>query len=131
MGYPNTSLQNTNNETLKDIRNLIAKEGNGRTCIGYQTLAVTSGVVVKLTVPSLAMGAEITVEDAGSTVASQAVRYTIDNLTVPVTGAASVDGVPLGDFDTIEILGQNNLNAFQVIAIDAANTKYLKVHYFA
>ena len=131
MGSPNHALQNTRDEVLKDIRNILAKDGNGRTCVGYQTVTVTSAAVVRLTVPPLANSAEITVEDAGSTDASSAVRYTIDGLTTPVTGAYSGAGVPLGDFDTVEILGNTNLNAFKAIAVDAANSKYLKVHYFA
>lgn len=123
--------QRTNQALLGDIRNLISQANNGKTCVGYQTLAVTNSAVVKLTVPSNAQSAEITVESAGSTSASQAVRYTIDDLTTPVTGStASSDGIPLGDFDTIEILNHTNLDAFQVIAVDAANTKYLKIHYF-
>lgn len=129
--------QDTTQQLLKDLRDLIAKEGNGRNCIGYQKLAVTNAAVLKLTIPQgvngPAMSAEITVESAGSTVAAAAVRYTIDNATNPQTGAAgaNVDGTPLGDFDTIEILGSTNLAAFRVIACDAANTKYLKIHYFA
>lgn len=128
--------QDTNQQLLKDIRDLIAKEGNGRTCVGYEKLAVTNGAVLRLTVPTPVTGpvqsAEITVESAGSTNASAAVRYTIDNATNPVTGAAgtNVDGIPLGDFDTIEILGNTNISAFRVIACDGANTKYLKIHYF-
>lgn len=132
-----TIIQDTNQQLLKDLRDLIAKEGNGRTCVGYQKLAVTNAAVLRLTVPNPAngpvMSAEITVESAGSTNAAAAVRYTIDNRTNPATGAAgaNVDGAPLGDFDTVEILGSTNVNAFRVIACDAANTKYLKIHYFA
>lgn len=121
--------ENTIIQLLKDIKNLIAKEGNGRNCVGYQTLTVDNTAVVKLTVPSTAMSAEITLESAGSTNASSAARYTLDGST-PVTGGASANGVAIGDFDTIEILGNTNLDAFKVIAVDAANPKYLKVHYF-
>lgn len=120
---------NTESQLLIDIRNLIAQSNNGRACIGYQTLSVTNSAVVRLTVPETAQSAEITIESAGSTNTSAAIRYTIDGST-PVTGAASVVGVPLGDFDTLEILNHGNLNAFRVIAVDAANTKYLKIHYF-
>lgn len=131
MGAPKHALQNTEIEVLKDLRNIIAKEGNGRLCVGYQTVAVTDSAVVKLIVPEYAMSAVIDVESAGSTNTAAAVRYTLDNITNPVTGAGSVDGSPLGDYDTIEILSQTNLNALRVIAVDAANTKYLKIHYFA
>ncbi len=123
--------QDTNQQLLKDLRNLIAKEGNGRICIAYQTVSVTNAAAVTLVVPALAMSAEITVEDAGSTNTSAAVRYTIDGVTTPATGGSSADGVPLGDFDTVEILNHTNLTNFKVIAVDAANTKYLKIHYFA
>ena len=119
----------TETQLLTDIKNLIAREGNGRTCIGSQTLAVTNAAIVRLTVPETAQSAEITVESVGSTVTMAAVRYSISS-TNPATGAVTVAGVPLGDYDTIEILGHTNLNAFKVIAVDAANTKYLKIHYF-
>lgn len=119
-------ITNTRNENLETIKNFLK---NGAQCIGYQTLAVTSATVVKLTVPDGAQSAEITVECAGSTNTAVAARYTLEG-TTPVTGAASVDGVPIGDFDTVEILGNSNLANFKVIAADAANTKYLKILYF-
>tara|TARA_R110000868_G_scaffold14414_2_gene67073 strand:+ start:66548 stop:66937 length:390 start_codon:yes stop_codon:yes gene_type:complete len=122
---------NTTQALLMQMRDLISQANNGRPCVGYETLAVTNSTVVRLTVPSAAQSAEITVESAGSTDANKAVRYTTDNSTTPVTGATSSGaGVPLGDFDTVEILNHQNLNAFRVIAVDAANTKYLKVQYF-
>ncbi len=37
----------------------------------------------------------------------------------------------MGDFSTIEVLSNYNLSAFRAIATDAANIKYLKIHYFA
>lgn len=116
----------TRNENLEVIKNYLK---NGGQCIGYQTLAVTNAAVVQLTVPEGAQSAEVTLESAGSTVTAMAARYTLDG-TTPVTGGPSVDGVPIGDFDTIEILGNSNITAFKVIAADAANTKYLKIHYF-
>lgn len=125
--------QDSTQRLLKDLRNIIAKEGNGRTCIGYQTLAVTNSAVLKLTLPvsKVPMSAEITIEpDSASTNTATAIRYTIDGST-PVTGTADKLGVPLGDYDTIEILGNTNLVNFRVIAVDAASTKYLKIHYFA
>lgn len=125
-------IQDIKNQILADIRNILAADSNGKVCLGYQTLGVdnTPGGV-KLTVPAGAQSAEITIEDAGSTSPSQAVRYTLDGSTTPVSGASSAAGVPLGDFDTVEILGNTNLNNFKVIAVDAANTKYLKIHYFS
>jgi len=131
MGAPNTGTGNTREEILKDIRNILAKEGNGRVCVGYQTVSVSNSAVSRLTVPGNANSAEVTVVSAGSTDANSAIRYTIDNLTIPVTGGYSNAGVDLGDFSTVEILSNFNLSAFRAIAVDAANTKYLKVHYFA
>jgi len=121
----------TTQALLMQLRDLITQSNIGRPCIGYQTLAVTNAAVVRLTVPADAQSAEITVESAGSTDANRAVRYTTDDSTTPVTGSTtSGAGVPLGDFDTVEILNHQNLDAFRVIAVDAANTKYLKIQYF-
>lgn len=124
--------QNTINELLGDLRALIAKGTNGASCISYQLLDVTT-TALQLTVPEGATSAEITVEVvvAGSTNAASAVRYTLDG-TTPATGTvtASVHGVPLGDYDTIEIVGRDNLTGFKVIAADAANHKFLKIHYY-
>ena len=122
---------NTREDLLKSIRNLLAEGNNGRICVGYQTVSVTNSAVVRLTVPSNAMSAEITVEAVSSSNANAAIRYTVDG-TTPVTGSAggSSAGVPVGEFDTIEILNHTNLNAFRAIAVDAASTKYLKVQYF-
>lgn len=115
---------------LMQLRDLISQANNGKQCIGYETLSVTNSAVGRLVdIPENAQSMEITVECAGSTNANSAVRYTLDGST-PVTGAASSLGVPLGDFDTVEITNNTNLNNFRVIAVDAANTKYLKVQYF-
>ena len=124
--------QNTREALLRDIRTILAEGLNGRICLGYQKLALNTSTASKLTIPKGAQSAEITLECGGSTNASVAARYTIDNTTTPQTGAAgaNVDGVPIGDFDTIEILNNTNLNAFKCIAADSANTKYLKIQYF-
>jgi len=124
---------NTAQDILKAIRDVLAREANGRICIGYQKIALSTSTISRLTVPIGATSAEITVESGGSTNASVAARFTTDNATSPVTGAAgtNVDGVPIGDFDTVEILNQTNLNAFRCIAADSANTKYLKVQYYS
>lgn len=124
--------QNTREALLRDIRTILAQGLNGRICVGYQKIALSTSTVLRLTVPKDAQSAEITLECGGSTSANVAARYTIDNITTPQTGAAgaNVDGVPIGDFDTIEILNNTNLKAFRCIAADSANTKYLKVQYF-
>ena len=123
---------NTAQDILKAIRDVLAREANGRICIGYQKIALSTSAISRLTVPTGATSAEITVESGGSTNASVAARFTTDNSTSPATGAAgtNVEGVPIGDFDTVEILNQTNLNAFRCIAADSANTKYLKVQYY-
>lgn len=123
---------NTVQGLLSTIRQLLTTNLVGKKCVGYQTLAVSAATALRLTVPAEAQSAEITVEASGSTNPSAAVRYTLDNSTSPPqTGAISVKGVPIGEYDTIEIINHNNLNAFQVVAADGVNTKYLKINYFA
>lgn len=125
------SIGRTTEVVLGTIRDYLSKIFNGRTCIGSQTIPmnVDAATVAVLTVPAGATSAEITVDvSAASTNTSQAVRYSL-SATAP-SATITAGGVPLGDFDTIEILGANNLQAFRAVAVDTVATKYLKVQYF-
>lgn len=124
--------QDTRQSQLSDIRNILSLTNTGRNCIGYQTLSVDNAAVYRLTVPDMAISAEITVEvGTSSTNTSAAARYTI-NGTTPVTGAASASthGVPLGDFDTLIISNNTVLNNFKIIAVDGVANKFLRISYF-
>lgn len=135
----NTSIeQDTTQKILKDIRNLLASanSGNAFTAVpsSYQTISLTNSTVVRLTVPVTASSAEITLDTpnaSASTNANSGARYTVDG-TTPVTGTASASthGVPIGDFDTLVIVGNTNLVNFRAIANDAVSTKYLRVQYY-
>lgn len=125
------NIGRTTETILSSVRDYLSKIFNGRTCIGSQTITMNTNTttIATLTVPSGATSAEITVDvSAASTNTSQAVRYSLSS--IDPTAAIATAGVPLGDFDTIEILGYSNLQAFKAVAVDAVATKYLKVQYF-
>lgn len=122
------TLTNTE-KLLGDIRSYIAVGVAGRTCIGSQSITLSNSTVSTLTVPEGAVIAELTLESAASPYATTGARYSLSTVT-PVTGATvTVAGVPIGDGDTIEIMGGNNLSAFKVINADST-TRSLKVQYF-
>ncbi len=119
-----TIIQDTNQQLLKDLRNLIAKDGNGRRCVGFQQLSV-SGSALHLTVPLTpdpAMSCTITCTNAPA--GTLACRYRMDG-TAPTT----LIGEVLGDLDTLEITNSTNLSAVQFISI--TGTTVLNIHYYA
>ena len=123
--------QDHREQILKNILDVLTQGLNGRQCVGYQKLTLSTSSVSRLTVPAEAMSAEITVEpDSASTNANLAIRYTVDNATNPETGTGNKEGVPLGDYDTLEVVNRTNLTAFRAIAADAASTKRLKILYY-
>ena len=148
------NIARTTENILGAIRDGINKGFNGKTCIGYEKIALDSLSTPKLlTVPSGALSAEITVETSDTSSYVNSVRYTLVpvnngsnkfapgsatvNSTASVTGyATSTEGVPLGDYDTIEIMGPNNLSTFTAILNSAVGTattttqRFLKVQYF-
>lgn len=145
------SIGRTTEVVLGTIRDYLSKIFNGRTCIGYQKVTLSSNTtVVSLTVPAGATSAEITVETADTTTSNASVRYTFNPVAptasifaVPGSGAVTLtgtpggngyiysgEGIPLGDFDTVEILGYNNLQAFTAIQVTTSGNRYLKVQYF-
>jgi hypothetical protein len=127
------NIGKTTENLLAASRDYLSKIFNGRTCIGSETIAITDSSTVKSLTSSIYSGAtsaEITVEvgSTASTITNAAVRYSL-SATSPTSTAITGAGVPLGDFDTIEILGGNNIAAFKVIGMDAVS-KALKVQYF-
>lgn len=141
----------TTETILSAVRDYLSRIFNGRTALGYEKIALTSSsAVVKLTIPTGATSAEITVETSDSTTYNNSIRYTYfpnaatGTVWSPGSGATTVsvandsytssyDGIPLGDFDTIEILGFNNLQSFTAIVTAAAvatANRHLKVIYF-
>lgn len=125
-------LKATVEHLLITIKDILAKTYNGGNCIvnSYQTITVTNGAVVNLTVPDGAMSATITLERDTATTTGSMIRYTTDT-TTPITGASgtTTHGIPITDFSTITILGNSNLTAFKAIAVTATNV-YLRVQYF-
>ncbi len=114
-------------QLLKQLVNLVAKADQGKLCVGSQTLALSTSVQ-RLTVPDGAGSADMTLEcAAGSTAPNVGARYSISS-TAP-SATISAGGMPIGDYDTIEISHESNLRAFQVISADAV-TKYLKIIYY-
>ena len=112
---------------LRHLVNLVAKANQGKICIGSQTLTLSSSVQA-LTVPDEATSADITLEcAAGSSNPNAGARYSISS-TAP-SATISEGGMPIGDYDTIEISHESNLKAFQVISADGI-TKYLKIIYY-
>ncbi len=112
---------------LRHLVNLVAKANQGKICVGSQTLALSTSVQ-RLTVPEGTTSADMTLEcAAGSTAPNVGARYSISS-TAP-SATISAGGMPIGDYDTIEISHESNLAAFQIISADAV-TKYLKIVYY-
>lgn len=117
-------LQNTNEQLLKDIKNLIAKEGNGRVCVGFQQLSV-GGSALHLTIPLSSLPAQsCTITCTNAAAGTLAARYRMDG-TAPTTAIGEV----MGDLDTLEITNSTNLSAVQFISI--SGTTVLNIHYYA
>lgn len=119
-------------DLLNNILATLSLEIRGKVCIGYQTLPLLTGSISTLSVPKGAVTAELTLEiNDAETPKSVGARYTL-NGTDPQTGAlSSLIGVPIGDGDTIEIRGGDNLAFFKVIDSGTGpNTRNLKIQYF-
>lgn len=119
-------------DLLHSILATLSLEIRGKVCIGYQSILLSTASVSRFSIPAGAVTCEITLEiNDSATPHSVGARYTL-NGTVPQTGSnASNTGVPIGDGDTIEIRGGDNLAAFQIIdSGTGSNTRYLKVQYF-
>lgn len=125
-------IPNNTEELLTGILKTLALEIRGKVCVGYQKILLDTVTPKRFTLPSGAITAEVTLEIANAaTPCAVGARYTL-NGTVPQAGTSpDKEGVPIGDADTIEIRGGDNLAAFQVIDSGAgSNTRYLKVQYF-
>lgn len=112
--------QDTNQTLLTNIKNILAKDGNGRVCVGFQQLSV-GGTALHLTVPGKAFSCTITATNAPA--GTLAARYRMDG-TAPTT----LIGEIIGDLDTLEITNNTNLNAVQFISI--SGTTVLNIHYY-
>lgn len=119
-------------DLLHNILATLSLEIRGKVCIGYQTLPLSTASVSVLSIPQGAITAELTLEvNDANTPKPVGARYTL-NGTIPQTGSLSSNiGVPIGDGDTIEIRGGDNLSAFRVIdSGTGSNTRNLKIQYF-
>lgn len=117
----------TGEQFLKQLVQLVSVANQGKLCVGSQTLTLSS-TVQGLAVPSGATSADMTLEcAAGSTDPNVGARYSLSS-TAP-SATISAGGMPIGDYDTIEISHESNLDAFRVISADGV-TKYLKVIYY-
>lgn len=117
----------TGEQFLKQLVQLVSVANQGKLCVGSETISVTS-TVKALAVPSGAASADMTLEcAAGSTDPNVGARYSLTS-TAP-SATISAGGMPIGDYDTIEISHESNLKAFRIISADGV-TKYLKVIYY-
>lgn len=119
-------------DLLHGILQTLSLEIRGKICIGYQTLPLSTASVSYLSVPIGAVTAELTLEiNDAQTPHAVGARYTL-NGTVPETGnISSKIGVPIGDGDTIEIRGGDNLAALRIIdSGTGTNTRNVKIQYF-
>lgn len=119
-------------DLLSSILATLSLEIRGKVCIGYQTLPLTTLSYSILSIPRGAITAELTLE-INDTQNPHAVgaRYTL-NGTDPESGnISSKIGVPIGDGDTIEIRGGDNLSSLKVIdSGTGGNSRNLKIQYF-
>jgi hypothetical protein len=126
------TIPNTTEELLSSIVKVLSLEIRGKICVGYQAIALSTSTVSALSPPSGAISAEVTLEipDASSAKMVGA-RYTLHGVN-PVTGnTPDKTGIPIGDGDTIELRGGDNISAFRVIdSGNGPNTRYLKIIYF-
>ena len=119
-------------DLLHGILATLSLEIRGKVCIGYQSILLSTSTVKTFSVPTGAVTAEMTLEiDATATPSAVGARYAL-NGTIPQTGSTpDKTGVPVGDGDTIEIRGGDNLAGFKIIdSGNNGNTRYLKVQYF-
>jgi hypothetical protein len=119
-------------DLLHGILQTLSLEIRGKVCIGYQTLPLTTANWSYLSIPIGAITAELTLEiNDSQTPKAVGARYTL-NGTNPETGnISSKTGVPIGDGDTIEIRGGDNLRALKIIdSGNGSNTRNLKIQYF-
>lgn len=117
----------TGEQFLKQLVQLVSVANQGKLCVGSETISITS-TVKSLTVPIGATSADMTLEcSAGSTDPNAGARYSLSS-TAP-SATMSAGGMPIGDYDTIEISHESNLKAFKIISVDGI-TKYLKVIYY-
>lgn len=119
-------------DLLHGILQTLSLEIRGKVCIGYQTLPLSTSNWSFLSIPAGAITAELTLEiNDAQTPKAVGARYTL-NGTTPETGNTSDKiGVPIGDGDTIEIRGGDNLRSLRVIdSGTGSNTRNLKIQYF-
>lgn len=119
-------------DLLHGILQTLSLEIRGKICIGYQTLPLSTSNWSFLSIPAGAITAELTLEiNDAQTPKAVGARYTL-NGTTPETGNTSDKiGVPIGDGDTIEIRGGDNLRSLRVIdSGTGSNTRNLKIQYF-
>ena len=125
------SIVNSTEELLTAIVKVLSLEIRGKVCIGYQSIQLTGGVKT-LTVPTGAISAELTLEiNDANTAKMVGARYTLHGVD-PETGNTSDKlGIPMGDGDTIELRGPDNMVPFRIIdSGNGSNSRYLKVVYF-
>lgn len=119
-------------DLLNAILATLSLEIRGKGCIGYQSIPLSTAAVSTLSIPIGAVTAELTLEiNDAQTPHAVGARYTLNGTTPQTGGLSSNTGVPIGDGDTIELRGGDNLSAFKMIdSGTGSNTRYLKVQYF-
>lgn len=113
----NTSLNSIDTKTPALVSGAVPITASARTCVGRQTITLTSGVVAILTVPVGAIAAIIQADGA-------TVRVTQDGTTTPTStvGMRIDDGVmyPIDtSLSSVKLLSQNNCSV-QVCYFDKA-----------
>jgi len=110
---------------LEKILRILEFDRN-RKCIGQQKITVDETAAVSLTPTSGANSAIITLEDGASATPTKSCRF-YESGTAPT----AVNGVPLGNLDTYEIIGPTCLANFKIIGVEAGKTHTLQILYYA
>lgn len=119
-------------DLLHNILATLSLEIRGKVCIGYQTLPLSTASYSVLSIPQGAITAELTLEvNDANTPKPVGARYTLNGTTPETGNISSKIGVPIGDGDTIEIRGGDNLAALRIIdSGTGGNTRNVKIQYF-
>jgi len=99
---------------------------NGQTCIGKEKIDLTNAIKT-LTVPIGCTKAILSIEADDSSADKAKVARFYETGDIP----NATDGMPLGDNNVYEIIGETNLSNFKLIGIEAGKTHTVQIQYFS